>query len=204
MLKKIKDVNGESVFNQLVTNLKTLTVLKQNQYPSRFFCVSDQNDMTQNTGGHTFQVDPHLFECKLKLSRVQEELEEDPGVVLGVVEYLIFDLTQAFVVGIIGCGKITAWALAWALIDSVDSFSFFFFSRLADNVLNMLQQPFSPVSPESAVCSISQRMATLQSLRQLSSLGMLSKIISSLRKPSFSSCCTWGLRLSMLPAYRLD
>lgn len=156
--------------------------------------------MTQNTGGHTFQVDPHLFECKFKLSCVQEELEEDPGVVLGVVEHLVFDLTQAFVVGIISCGKITSWALAWALIDSVG----FFFSSLADNVLNMLQQPFSPFSPESAVCSISQRMATLQSLRQLSSLGMLSKIISSLRKPSFSSCCTWGLRLSMLPAYRLD
>lgn len=73
--------------------------------------------MTQNTGGHTFQVDPHLFECKLKLSCVQEELEEDPGVVLGVVEHLVFDLTQAFVVGIIGCGKITTWALAdWQIV----------------------------------------------------------------------------------------
>lgn len=35
----------------------------------------------------------HLFERELKLSRVQQELEQDPGVVPGVVEHLVFDLT---------------------------------------------------------------------------------------------------------------
>lgn len=71
-----------------------------------------------NACGHIF----HLFECKLKLSCVQEELEKNPGVVLGVIEHLVFDLTQAFVVGIVGCGKITNWGLAWAEIDSVGFF----------------------------------------------------------------------------------
>lgn len=59
------------------------------------------------------------------------------------------------------------------------------------------------LSPDSAQCSISQRMATFPSLRQLSSLGMLSRMISSRRKPSFSSCCTWGLRPSTLAVYRV-
>ncbi len=57
------------------------------------------------------------------------------------------------------------------------------------------------ISPDSAVCSISQRMATLQSRRQLSSLGMLSRTISSLRNP-FNNCCTCGRKLSTLAAYR--
>lgn len=54
-----------------------------------------------------FLVKPHLFEGELKLSCVKEELEEDPGVVLGVIEHLVFNLTQSFVVWIIGCGKTT-------------------------------------------------------------------------------------------------
>lgn len=39
----------------------------------------------------------HLFECELKLSRVEQQLEQDLGVVL-VVEHLILDLTQSLVV----------------------------------------------------------------------------------------------------------
>lgn len=49
------------------------------------------------------RVSAHLFECELKLSSVEQELKQDPGVVLGVVEHLIFDLTQPLVVQIIGC-----------------------------------------------------------------------------------------------------
>lgn len=40
-----------------------------------------------------FLEEPHLFEGELKLSCVKEELEEDPGVVLGVIEHLVFNLT---------------------------------------------------------------------------------------------------------------
>lgn len=39
----------------------------------------------------------HLFECELKLSSVEQQLEQDLGVVL-VVEHLILDLTQSLVV----------------------------------------------------------------------------------------------------------
>lgn len=45
---------------------------------------------------------PHLFELELKLSRVKEKLKQDPWVVLGVVEHLLFNLTQPLVVWIIG------------------------------------------------------------------------------------------------------
>lgn len=45
--------------------------------------------------------DSHLFERELKLSGVQQQLEQDLGVVLGVVENLIFDLTQPLVVQVI-------------------------------------------------------------------------------------------------------
>lgn len=51
---------------------------------------------------HTFVADPHLFERKLKLSCVKEELEEDSGVVFRVNEHLVFNLTQSFVVWIVG------------------------------------------------------------------------------------------------------
>lgn len=44
----------------------------------------------------------HLFECELKLSSIQQKLEQDLGVVLGVVEHLVFYLTQSLVVWVIG------------------------------------------------------------------------------------------------------
>lgn len=75
--------------------------------------------VNRNTGEHTLQGEPHLFECELKLSCVQEELEEDPGVVLGVVEHLVFNLTQSFVVWIIGCGKITNHMCIYVISVSV-------------------------------------------------------------------------------------
>ena len=62
---------------------------------------------------------------------------------------------------------------------------------------------FRPL-PESAVWSISHRMATLQSLRQFRSLGILSRTISSLKYPSFRNCCTWLCTLSLTVAYLLD
>lgn len=45
----------------------------------------------------------HFFECELELSRVQEQLKQDLGVVFGVIDRLILDLTQPLVVGIIRC-----------------------------------------------------------------------------------------------------
>lgn len=44
----------------------------------------------------------HLFECELKLSSVQQQLEQHLGLVLGVTENLVFDLTQPLVVWVIG------------------------------------------------------------------------------------------------------
>lgn len=43
----------------------------------------------------------HLFECKLKLSRVKQKLKQDLWVILGVTEHLVFNLTQPLVVWII-------------------------------------------------------------------------------------------------------
>lgn len=45
----------------------------------------------------------HLLERELKLSSVEQELEKHLGVVLGVVEHLIFELTQPLVVRVVGC-----------------------------------------------------------------------------------------------------
>lgn len=59
------------------------------------------------------------------------------------------------------------------------------------------------VLPVSAVWSISQRMATLQSRRQFSSLGILSSTSSSLRQPSLRNCCTWVCTRSVTAAYLL-
>lgn len=53
------------------------------------------------------QLKHYLFECELKLSCVKQELEQDPGVVLGITENLVFYLAQSLVVWIIGCRKIT-------------------------------------------------------------------------------------------------
>lgn len=47
----------------------------------------------------------HLLERELKLRSVQQELEQDLGLIFGVVEHLVFNLTQSFVVWIIGCEK---------------------------------------------------------------------------------------------------
>lgn len=47
--------------------------------------------------------DSHLFECKLKLSSVEQKLEKDLRLVLGVIKHLVFDLTKTLVVWIIGC-----------------------------------------------------------------------------------------------------
>lgn len=44
----------------------------------------------------------HLFEGELKLGSVQQELEQDLRLVLGVIEHLVFYLTQSFVVWIVG------------------------------------------------------------------------------------------------------
>ena len=48
----------------------------------------------------------HLFECELELGRVKQDLEQDLGVVLGVIEHLFFHLTQSLVVWVIGCKKL--------------------------------------------------------------------------------------------------
>lgn len=45
----------------------------------------------------------HFFECELELSRVQEQLKQDLGVVFGVADRLILDQTQSLVVRIIHC-----------------------------------------------------------------------------------------------------
>lgn len=45
----------------------------------------------------------HFFEYELELSCVQEQLKQDLGVVFGVTDRLILDLTQSLVVGIIHC-----------------------------------------------------------------------------------------------------
>lgn len=55
----------------------------------------------------------------------------------------------------------------------------------------------------SAVCSMSQRIATLPSRRQFSSLGMLSSTSSSLRQPSLRNCCTCVCTRSVTAAYLL-
>lgn len=49
----------------------------------------------------------HLLERELKLRSVQQELEQDLGLVFGVVEHLLFHLTQSFVIRVIGCEKKT-------------------------------------------------------------------------------------------------
>lgn len=67
-----------------------------------FLGIIAKNNDLKDWWVHTFVVEPHLFECKLKLSCVKEELEEDPGVVLRVTEHLVFNLTQSFVVWIVG------------------------------------------------------------------------------------------------------
>lgn len=47
----------------------------------------------------------HLFEGELKLSRVQQEAKKDLGVVLGVVEHLVLNLTQPLVVWVVSLVK---------------------------------------------------------------------------------------------------
>lgn len=49
------------------------------------------------------QDETHFFEYELKLSRVQEQLKQDLGVVFGVSDRLILDLTLSLVVRIIHC-----------------------------------------------------------------------------------------------------
>lgn len=56
---------------------------------------------------HCFMLRTHLLEHELKLRSVQQELEQDLGLVFGVIEHLVFYLTQSFVVWIIGCEKKT-------------------------------------------------------------------------------------------------
>ena len=46
-----------------------------------------------------------LFQGELKLGCVQQKLEEDLGVVLGIVDHLVFDLAHALVVQVIGYMK---------------------------------------------------------------------------------------------------
>lgn len=47
----------------------------------------------------------HLFEGELKLSRVQQEAKQELGVVLGVVEHLVLNLTQPLVVWVVSLVK---------------------------------------------------------------------------------------------------
>lgn len=49
------------------------------------------------------QKSAHLFQRELELCSIKQELEQDLGVVLGVVQNLIFDLTQSLVVYVVGC-----------------------------------------------------------------------------------------------------
>ena len=44
----------------------------------------------------------YLFEGELKLGRVQQQLEEHAGLVLGVRHHLVLDLTQTLVVDVVG------------------------------------------------------------------------------------------------------
>lgn len=47
----------------------------------------------------------HLFEGELKLCRVEKESKQELWVVLGVVEYLVLDLTQPLVVWVVSLLK---------------------------------------------------------------------------------------------------
>jgi len=47
----------------------------------------------------------YLFEYELKLGRVQQQLEQNFGIVFGVIDNLLFDLTQSLVVWIISFKK---------------------------------------------------------------------------------------------------
>jgi len=49
----------------------------------------------------------YLFEYELKLGRVQQQLEQNFGIVFGVIDNLLFDLTQSLVVWIISFKKTT-------------------------------------------------------------------------------------------------
>ena len=53
---------------------------------------------SRGVGGRTGS---YLFEGELKLGRVQQQLEEHPGLVLGVRHHLVLDLTQTLVVHVV-------------------------------------------------------------------------------------------------------
>lgn len=54
--------------------------------------------------------DSHLFKCELKLSCVEQQLEKDLRFVLGVIKHLVFDLTKALVVWVIGYETEDDWS----------------------------------------------------------------------------------------------
>jgi len=49
----------------------------------------------------------YLLERELKLCRVQQQLEEHLGFVLGVAQHLLLDLPQTLVVHVVRCGENT-------------------------------------------------------------------------------------------------
>lgn len=72
----------------------------------------------------------HFFECELELSRVQEQLKQDLGVVFGVSDCLILDLTQSLVVWIIRCKTQEEDYVLYKLLQSLNKQALLFFKSV--------------------------------------------------------------------------
>lgn len=90
-------------------------------------CEMKLQDLKKKTFG------THFFECELELSRVQEQLKQDLGVVFGVSDRLILDLTQSLVVQIIRCKTEEEDYVLYKLLQSLNKQTLLFVNSVRGN-----------------------------------------------------------------------
>lgn len=76
-----------------------------NRWPGRPACVMVVSACSKPSTTFFAALLAHLFEGELKLSCVKQKSKQELGVVLGVVEHLVFDLTQPLVVWVVNLVK---------------------------------------------------------------------------------------------------